>query len=151
MICVNGNESLVKPICDAEMMSPLLCLLCRRRPLVCPPHFILMKSKTFHTLCTQRAVKSRAPHTECCANLLLTDIPRDYKGPEPLARPGETKSTDSLSSAMNLIARPHSCSVPLDSLSDQPSSVSAGWACCAADIESALWQLNDGWVVVNWH
>lgn len=100
MICVNGNESLVKPICDAEMMSPLLCLLCPRRPLVCPPHFILMKSKTFHTLCTQRDVKSRAPHTERCADLLLTDVPRDYEGPEPLARPGETKSTDSLSSAM---------------------------------------------------
>lgn len=146
MICVNGIESLVKPICDAEMMSPLLCLLCRRRPLVCPPHFILMKSKTFHTLCTQRAVKSRAPHTECCADLSweITKAQSRLHGQE---RP---RARTVYQVQWNLIARPHSCSVPLDSLSDQPPGVSAGWPCCAADIESALWQLNDGWVVVNW-
>lgn len=52
----------------------------------CPSHFISMNSKTFHTLLTQRATKSRVLHAEHCANLLLSDILRDDKDLDQSAR-----------------------------------------------------------------
>lgn len=53
------------------------------------------KQDVSHTVHTKSREKQGAAYRVLCWS-----VPRDYKGPEPLARPGETKSTDSLSSAM---------------------------------------------------
>lgn len=108
---------------------------------LCPFHSVLMNSKTFHTLLTKKTIEK--PGAARWTLLICFSRTSWETAKTSIGRWTTGKSVNGLLSAMKSNSQSSwrlLRSIPPFSLSNQPSGVATGCACCAADIESALWQ-----------